>query len=307
MKLYECSVVGGGPAGMTAVLYLVRSGVKTAWIEKFSPGGQILMTESIENYPGFPKGIKGYELANLFESHVARYEVDRYNDSVSAIGHAPGVNRLRVGVEWIKARSVVLCSGVKYRKLGLPREKELTGKGVSYCALCDGNFFRGQVVGVVGGGNTALEEALYLANLVDKIYLIHRRDSFRGCQLYQEKVAVHPKIEILYNHAVKELLGSPDLVGIRLRDVCRDVDKVLNLAGLFIFIGSLPVTTFVPRELTLDKDGFIITDAEMRTNLPGIFAAGDCRFKRCRQVCTAVGDGATAANAVSLYLEQFHD
>lgn len=304
MKTYDSLVIGGGPAGMTAALYLLRSGAKTAMVEKLSPGGQVLMTESVDNYPGFPQGVKGYELADTFAAHLESYELERLNDSVQKFEHEPGKNRLLIGDEWVEAKSVVICTGAQYRKLGLPREDELTGKGVSYCALCDGNFFRDQTVAVVGGGNSALEESLYLTKLVKKLYIIHRRDQFRGVKIYDEKVRNHPKIELVLSHIVSEILGEDSLTGVQVEN-CNTGDKrVIVVDGLFVFIGFMPQGGFFPDELEKDEYGFIITDTEMRTNLPGVFAAGDIRSKLCRQVTTAVGDGATAANTAFHYLEQ---
>jgi len=304
MKTYDSVVVGGGPAGMTAALYLLRSGVSVALVEKLSPGGQVLMTESVENYPGFPNGVKGYELADTFAAHLDEYELDRFNDSVQQFEHEAGRNRLLVGDEWIEARTVIVCSGAQYRKLGLPREVELTGRGVSYCALCDGNFFRDQVVAVVGGGNSALEESLYLTKLVKKLYIIHRRDEFRGVKVYDEKVRNHPKIELVLSHIVTEIQGEASLTGVQVENCNTGEKRIIEVDGLFVFIGFMPHGDFFPAELEKDKDGFIITDTEMRTNLPGVFAAGDVRSKLCRQVTTAVGDGATAANTAFLFLEQ---
>ncbi|MBG0776467.1 MAG: thioredoxin-disulfide reductase [Desulfovibrionaceae bacterium] len=306
MKKYDCLVIGGGPAGMTAALYLLRSGVKTAMVEKLSPGGQVLLTETIDNYPGFPKGIKGYEMADVFAEHLTAYEeLDRFNDEVRALEHdGPGLNRVRIGDEWVEAASVILATGAVFRKLGLPREKELTGRGVSYCALCDGNFFRNQIVAVVGGGNSALEESLYLAKLVDKLYLIHRRDEFRGNKCYQDKVLNHPRIEPVLNTVVEDIVGENAVEGLRVCDVKTGEKRTIEVAGVFIFIGYTPPSAFLPKALESDGQGFVITDQEMRTNLPGIFAAGDIRAKLCRQVATAVGDGATAANAAFLFLEE---
>lgn len=289
---------------MTAALYLLRSGVTVALVEKLSPGGQVLMTETIDNYPGFPKGIKGYELADTFAAHLDEFELDRYNDAVQQFEPAPGANRLLVGETWLQARTVVICSGAQYRQLGLPRERELTGRGVSYCALCDGNFFRDQVVAVAGGGNSALEESLYLTKLVSKLYIVHRRDEFRGVKVYDEKVRNHPKIELVLSHTITELKGEDALTGIVVESCNSGEKREISVDGLFVFIGFTPHGDFFPEALEKDGQGFIITDVEMRTNLPGIFAAGDVRSKLCRQVSTAVGDGATAANTAFLYLEQ---
>ncbi|MBL3582738.1 thioredoxin-disulfide reductase [Oleidesulfovibrio alaskensis] len=304
MKLYDSIVIGGGPAGMTAALYLLRSGVSVAWCEKLSPGGQMLMTEEIENYPGFPKGLKGYELVDLFAAHLDGWSFDKYTDEVAEIIPGNGVHRVRVGDEWVEGKTLIICSGARYKRLGLPNEERLTGKGISYCALCDGNFFRGQEVGVVGGGNSALEESLYLSKLVKKLHLIHRRDDFRAMKCYQDKVCIKPDIEVVRSTVVTEIHGENALDGVTLRNLKTGEEHFLKLDGLFVFIGFEPVTGFFPDQLGVDAQGFIITDVEMATNVPGIFAAGDVRSKLCRQVTTAVGDGATAANSAFLYLEQ---
>lgn len=304
MQQFDAIVIGGGPAGMTAALYLARSGVSVAMVERLSPGGQVLMTSEIENYPGFPKGIQGWELADLFAAHLEGYAITRFNDEVREIVPAPADNRVRVGDDWISGRTLILCSGARYKRLGLPDEERLTGKGVSYCALCDGNFFRGQVVGVVGGGNSALEESLYLSKLVKKLHLIHRRDDFRAAKCYQDKVCIMPDIDVVRSSAVEAIHGDDRLTGVTVRNVKTGETSFLELDGLFIFIGFEPVGGFLPGGIERDEQGFVITDGEMRTNLPGIFAAGDIRSKMCRQVTTAVGDGATAANAAFVYLEQ---
>lgn len=262
------------------------------------------MTSEIENYPGFPKGIQGWELADLFAAHLEGYAITRFNDEVREIVPAPADNRVRVGDDWISGRTLILCSGARYKRLGLPDEERLTGKGVSYCALCDGNFFRGQVVGVVGGGNSALEESLYLSKLVKKLHLIHRRDDFRAAKCYQDKVCIMPDIDVVRSSVVEAIHGDDRLTGVTVRNVKTGETSFLELDGLFIFIGFEPVGGFLPGGIERDEQGFVITDGEMRTNLPGIFAAGDIRSKMCRQVTTAVGDGATAANAAFVYLEQ---
>ena len=305
MKRYDAVVVGGGPAGITAALYLCRSGVSVALVEMLAPGGQILKTESIENYPGFPKGIKGWELADVFAEHLNDFSLDRYNDAVAGMEQSPEGWKLTIGKESIVGRAVILCSGANPQQLGLARERELTGRGISYCALCDGNFFRNQVVAVVGGGNAALEEALYLSRIASKVYLIHRREGFRAAKVYQDKIlAASDRIELILNTVVSGFEGDSDLTGLVLKNVVTGEDSRLAVNGLFIFIGYEPQSSFLPQGLQLDAKGFVVTDCEMRTNLPGLFAAGDLRSKLCRQVTTAVGDGATAATAASTYLEQ---
>lgn len=304
MKVYGAIVIGGGPAGLTAALYLCRSGVSVALVEMLAPGGQILRTADIANYPGFPKGVAGWELADTFAAHLEGYTLTKYNDTVATIDHAPGANRLLVGKEWIEGRTIVLCSGASPRPLGLADEARLVGKGVSYCALCDGNFFRNQVVGVVGGGNSALEEALYLARIVKKLYILHRREGFRAARILQEKVYAAENIEVMTSTVVTALEGQTGLTGLTLQNVQTKATSQLPVDGLFVFVGYDPQNAFMPSALERDLQGFVLTDCEMRTNLPGVFAAGDIRSKLCRQVATAVGDGATAATAAFSYLEQ---
>lgn len=303
MNNYDVVVVGGGPAGITATMYLCRAGRKVALVEMLSPGGQILKTESIDNYLGFPHGIKGWELADAFADHLSGYTLDRYTDAVQKIEASAGNYTVFVGKTALQAKAVILCSGAGPKPLGLQKEALLTGHGISYCALCDGNFFRNQDVAVVGGGNSALEEALYLSRLVSKLYLIHRRDAFRATQIYQDKIRATANIFPILNTVVSRIEGEKELEALVLRNVKDNTESRLDVQGLFIFAGYAPANAFLPVELDLDENGFIRTDSEMRTNMPGIFAAGDIRSKLCRQVATAVGDGATAANAASLYLE----
>lgn len=288
---------------MTAALYLARSEVSVAMVEKLSPGGQMLMTHLIENYPGFPEGIEGWKLADAMAAHLDRYAVDRIGDEVSALESVDGVHRLTIGEDVVEAKAVVLCSGARYKRVGIPGEKEFLGRGVSYCALCDGNFFKGQTVAVIGGGNSALEESLYLSRLVKKLYLIHRRDAFRGQQCYLDQCEDDPVIEILRSSVVRAITGGQAGVsGIEVENVATGGVTHLDVDGVFVFVGFEPQGAFYPASLTRDAQGFICTDQEMRTNIDGIFAAGDIRSKTCRQVATAVGDGAVAAQSAYAYL-----
>ncbi|MDR1243320.1 MAG: FAD-dependent oxidoreductase [Deltaproteobacteria bacterium] len=305
MKNYDAAVIGAGPAGLTAALYLARFGLRPALLEKLTPGGMLLQTFAIENYPGLG-GVKGYALADAMEAQLAPYAIDRYAGEVTAMEHAPGKNRLRIDEEWIESRSVVICSGLKYRKLDLPLEDKFVGRGLSYCALCDGQFYKNKVVGVVGGGNAALEESVYLSSIVKELHLFHRRDEFRGAKIYVDKITGIPNIKIHYSSVLAALHGEDGLEGVTVRDLAGNRSEYMPLSGLFIFAGFQPTGAFFPDELKRDEDGFIITDTEMRTNLPGIFAAGDIRAKLCRQVATAVGDGATAANSVYAFVEHGH-
>jgi len=306
------AVIGGGPAGLTAALYFLRSGLSLAFVEKLAHGGQMLLTESIENYPAFPGGIKSWELADRMWEQLKEWApggFDLIREEVKAIEPAPTgeqLHRLRIGEEWIEARAIVVCSGARYRHLGLPGEERLSGRGVSYCALCDGNFFRDQVVAVVGGGNSALEESLYLTRLVKHLYLIHRRDDFRAAKCYQDKCFVHDKITTLRSTVVSEIVGENKVEAVRVKNVKTGEEQTLDVDGVFVFVGFEPVHGFLPTGVTLDGQGFIITDQDMRTAIPGIFAAGDVRSKSTRQVSTAVGDGAMAASTAISYLESLH-
>ncbi len=311
MLTFDAVVIGSGPAGLNASLYLVRAGLRTALIEKNSSGGQVLSTSEIENYLGFPKGVKGWELADLFTAHVNEYDVEHIRGEVLKIetieeNGAMHVLHMQNG-EQIKTRAVIIATGASSRPLGVPEEETYKGKGVSYCALCDGNFYRGLDVAIVGGGNSALEEALYLSRIVNKIYIIHRREGFRGAQIYLDKIrAVPEKIELVTSCVVDSLAGEPTLKKVIVRHVETNEKRELPVEGIFVYIGHVSNARFVPENLERNEQGFILTDQEMQTNIPGIFAAGDIRAKLCSQVCTAVGDGATAANSAIRYLEQLN-
>ena len=307
MKRYQSLVIGAGPAGVSAALYLARFGVTVALVEKLAPGGLLLQTLEIENYPGFPQGIKGYELADAFSAQLDPYEnITRMTDAVSEVDLNASPKRIRIGDEWIEADTVVICAGVRYRKLGLPDEDKFLGKGISHCALCDGNFFRNQAIGVVGGGNSALEEALYLAKIASHLSIIHRRDEFRGAPIYLSRLKALPNVTLECSTVITALHGNEFLEGVTIKKIRKGVEEFLPLSALFVFIGFEPIIDFLPSDLHVDSYGFIETDIEMCTNIPGVFAAGDIRSKQCRQVVTAVGDGATAANSAYTYLERQH-
>lgn len=311
MMQFDAVVIGSGPAGLNAALYLVRAGLKTALIEKNSAGGQVLSTSEIENYLGFPKGVKGWELADLFSAHVAEYPVEHIRNEVIKIEtqeeNGPmHILHMQEG-EDIHARAVIIATGAANRPLGVKEEEKYKGKGVSYCALCDGNFYRGLDVAIVGGGNAAMEEALYLSRIVNKVYLIHRREGFRGAQIYLDKIrAVPEKIELVTSCVVDSLGGEPTLKKVVVRHVTTNEKREIPVEGIFVYIGHIPNVQFAPEALERNEQGFLVTDQEMQTNIPGIFVAGDSRAKLCRQVCTAVGDGAVAASSAIRYLEQLH-
>lgn len=306
MTAFDSVVIGGGPAGMTASLYILRAGANLAWVEKMAPGGQVLMTDWIDNYPGFPDGIKGYELVDRMAKHLEGFAFHKFTEEVKSI--QPGErHQLLVGEEWIEAKTVVLCPGAEHKKLGLPGEDRLAGRGVSYCGLCDGQFFRNQAIACIGGGNTALEDSLYLSGIADKVYLIHRRDAFRGDKVYQDKVRAQKNIEVLLDTVPQEILGQEQVEGLKIQNVKSQESSVLDVNGVFVFVGITPQSAFIPDQVDRDANGFVITDTEMRTNIPGIFAAGDIRSKRCWQISTAVGDGAAAGHSAQLHLQEISD
>ena len=302
-KVFDLAIVGGGPAGLTAYLYAMRARLETILIERLSPGGQVLSTYLVENYPGFPEPLTGAELIDRFVAQVKKFGFSPLNDEVEKIVLSGGEKKLLLSSgQEILARAVIMATGARPNKLGVPGEERLIGKGVSYCATCDGPLFRDQVVAVVGGGNTAVEEALFLTRFAKKVFLIHRRDQLRAQKILQERALADEKIEILWNTVVEEILGEETVEGIKIKDIRTGQTRTLTLAGVFVFVGISPLSDPVKDLVTLDERGFIVTDSEMRTSVPGIFAAGDVRSKACRQIVTAAGEGATAAYMAELYL-----
>ena len=302
-EIYDLAIIGGGPAGLTAYLYAARARLNTILIEKLSPGGQVLVTDFVENYPGFPEGLPGWELMEKFVAHVKKLGFKQKPGEVTGLELNGELKRLKLaGGEELLARAVIIATGASPNKLGVPGEKELTGKGVSYCATCDGPFFRDQTVAVVGGGNTAVQEALFLTRFAEKVFLIHRRDQLRAQKILQERAFANPKIHFIWNTVVEEILGQEKVEGVRIKNRKTGEISTLPVDGVFIFIGIRPQSDFVKGLLPTDERGFIITDCEMRTELPGVFAAGDVRAKACRQIITAAGDGATAAYMAEHYL-----
>lgn len=308
MSTFDAAIIGSGPAGITAALYLARSGCSVILFESLAAGGQILQTEVLENYPGFPKGIKGYELADLFAAHIENLTITRSRDAVESVRGQAGNFVVGAGEKEYACRTVIVCTGAKHRPLGVEGEDRLQGRGVSYCALCDGNFYRNQPVAVVGGGNSALEESLYLSKIASRVYLIHRRSAFRGAQVYQDKLAQSDKVKPVLDSVVEQLEADliAGLTGVVVRNVVTGERRTLKVNGLFVYVGMEPRTAFLPPEVERDAQGFLVTDTEMRTSVPGIFAAGDVRSKLCRQAVTAAGDGATAAQAAFVLMEQLH-
>lgn len=300
---YDVIIIGGGPAGLTAGLYTSRAKLRTLLVERMIMGGQVMTTTKVENYPGFPGGIDGPELMLRFQEHCQEFGLEVRSGEVEQLRAADGIKTLTIDGEAVSARAVIITTGAEPRKLGVEREAELTGRGVSYCATCDGAFFRNVPVAIVGGGDTAAEEALFLTRFASKVYLIHRRDELRATKILQERLAHNDKVDILWNSAVAGLeADSSGLTGVRLQDVKGGTERSLPLAGLFVAIGVTPKAHFLADVVQLDADGHILTDAECRTSIPGVFAAGDVRKKILKQIATAVGDGAVAAIMAEKYL-----
>lgn len=304
MKNYDIIVIGGGPAGVSAALNTCLAGFSVALVEMFGLGGQVLKNTHLDNYPGLHK-TPAYELADIFRDQLATCNLERYNDSVTELKYSPELTepfQLLVGKEQLLAKSVIICTGVTPKPLGLQAETKLIGRGVSYCALCDGNFYQEQVVGVVGSSEMTVKEAIFLADIAKKVYLINPLPKLSVTLAWLNKITDKQNIEIINNTTILDLQGKDFLLGASLQTQGKPAEE-LPLDGLFVFQGLVPQTGFCP-DLAKDEHGFIKTDQEMRTNIPGVFAAGDVRVKDCRSVATAVGDGATAANSVFNYLEQ---
>lgn len=299
--MYDLIIIGGGPAGLTAGIYSQRARLKTLLLEKEMLGGQIAVSDIIENYPGFP-AISGAGLMEKFEGHARGLGLEIKLAEVLTV-HDKGKERLVKTSEGdFVTKAVIVATGAKPRRLGVPGEKEFTGKGVSYCATCDGPFFKGQSVLVVGGGDTAVKEAVYLSRIASRVYLSHRRDQLRAEKIIQEKALSAPNIEILWSAVLKEIKGKTGVEKAVVQNLKDNTIRELDVEGIFIFVGINPTTDFV--DVEKDEKGFIKTDQDMKTSVQGIFAAGDCRTTPLRQVSTAVGDGAIAAFMAEKYIEK---
>ncbi|MFP4309264.1 MAG: thioredoxin-disulfide reductase [Desulfococcaceae bacterium] len=304
---HDLIIIGGGPAGLTAALYAARARLDVLVLEKSLLGGQVLITDWIDNYPGFPEGIAGPELSRRMADQVARYDVPIVAEEVVSADLGGPVKRLRLPEREICARAVIVASGASPRQLGVPGESDFFGKGISTCATCDGPFYRGKTVAAVGGGDTAVKESVFLAKFAEKVYLIHRRDQFRAERVLQEKAFANDRIEILWDSVVTGVSGLTRAESVHLRNLRTGESRSLNVAGLFIWIGVRPNTGFLGNQLENDPFGFLSVDSRMAASLPGVFAAGDVRVTPMRQIATAVGDAAIAAHAAQTYLENLSD
>ena len=305
MKVWDTVIVGAGPAGLTAGIYAGRSKLSTLILDQMMPGGQLLITEQIENYPGFSEGITGFELSEKMRVHAEKFgAVFENGHPVVSVDLDGDIFVVKTESGEVKGKTLIWAAGSVPRKLNVPGEAEFVGRGVSYCAVCDGAFFKDKVVAVIGGGDSALEEALYLTKFAKKVYLIHRRDAFRAVKIIQDRVFKCKKIEPIFDRVVESINGTQFVESLTLRNVKTGEKEELPVDGVFIFIGNEPNSAPVAHLVDTTEQGFIITDEEMATKTPGLFAAGDVRHKPLKQVVTAAADGAVAAMSATKYLEE---
>lgn len=304
---YQLIILGGGPAGLTAGLYAARDKQQVLLVEKGVVGGQVLVTDWIDNYPGFPEGVTGNELVEKMAAQAARFDLKIKNANVIKVEFSEAGKKLVLeNGEELTCQALLICTGARPNKLGIPGEKEFTGKGVSYCATCDGPFFRDQEILVVGGGDTAIQEATFLTKFARKVTVIHRRDTLRATKVLQEKAFANQDIEFIWNSNVVAIEGKNEVERVRLRNKDGQ-EQEISTSGIFILIGTIPNNEMLPLELLdVDEYGFLKTDEEMRTRVPGVMAAGDIRSKTVRQIINGAGEGAVAAIAAEHYLSELN-
>ena len=300
--VYDMIIIGGGPGGYTAALYAARAGLDTLIIEKLSPGGQMAITHQIDNYPGFEDGIDGFSLADKMKTQAERFGAKSEYAEVIRIDLHASPKVVETATDAFLGKTVVLATGANPRELGVEKEAELIGRGVAYCAACDGMFYRDKTVMVVGGGNTAAADALLLSRVAKKVILVHRRDTLRATKIYHEPLLEAANVEFRWNSTVTELLHEEKLTAVRLKNIDTGEESIIPCDGLFVSVGRKPVTEFLEGQLALAEGGYVIAGEDTKTNIPGVFAVGDMRTKLLRQVVTAVADGAMAVHAAEEFL-----
>ncbi|MCM3745334.1 thioredoxin-disulfide reductase [Sporosarcina luteola] len=306
-KIYDVIIIGAGPAGMTAAVYTSRGSLSTLMLERGIPGGQMANTEEIENYPGF-ETILGPDLSTKMFEHAKAFGAEYAYGDVTEIIDEGNLKIIKAGKKEYKARAIIITTGAEYRKMGVPGEKELTGRGVSYCAVCDGAFFKGKEIVVIGGGDSAVEEGGYLTRFANKVTIIHRRDELRAQKILQDRAFANDKIDFIWNSTVKQVNEKDGKIGsVTLVSTVDDTETVMDTEGMFVYIGMDPLTAPFKSLGILDEHGYIVTNEEMETSVPGIYAAGDVRQKTLRQVVTATGDGSIAAQACQKYIEELEE
>ena len=300
--VYDMIVIGGGPGGYTAALYAARAGFDTLVIEKLSAGGQMALTHQIDNYPGFVDGIGGWELADQMQRQAERFGATTQNVEVRSVNLNSSPKTVETSEGTFYGKTIVLATGANPRELGVPNEKELVGRGVAYCAACDGMFYKGKTVVVVGGGNTAAADALLLSRIAEKVIIVHRRNTLRATKIYHEPLMKAENVEFRWNSVVTELLHEDNITGVRLKDVQTGEETVIAADGVFVSVGRKPATELVSDQIELDKGGYIVAGETTETNIPGVYAVGDVRTKLLRQVVTAVADGAMAVHMAEKFM-----
>lgn len=301
-KVYDTVIIGGGPGGYTAALYAARAGLSVLVVERLGAGGQMALTQEIDNYPGFAEGVDGFTLGQDMKKGAERFGAETLTAEVTAVSLKEEIKQLHTTKGILQAKTVIVATGVTPKKLGVPEETELIGAGVSYCGHCDGMFYRGKTVVVVGGGNSAVAEALFLSRLAQKVILVHRRDTLRATKIYHNQLLTAPNVEIRWNSQVIKLLHAERLTGIIIKNTQTGEESEISCQGLFVSVGRNPATDLFSQELELDGNGYIVADETTKTNLPGVYAVGDVRTKELRQIVTATADGAVAAYQVERYL-----
>ena len=302
-RKYQLIIVGGGPAGLTAGLYSARGGLKVLLIEKEVIGGQIANADRVDNYPGFPEGISGFELARLIHQQATNHGLETMSGEVTGLTSRYGSNIVNTAEGDFIAQAVIIAGGSQFRKLEVPGEDEFLGKGVSYCATCDGPLFRDKAVAVVGGGDTAVTDALSLSKFASSVKVVHRRNQLRASKVLQRKAQTNPKIEFIWDNVVTEVKGKEKLTDLVLKNTKNDTISLVAVDGVFVAIGLVPNTEYLRGVLPLDEGGYIITTELMETTVPGIFAAGDIRHNSVKQVIVAAGDGAVAALSAERFID----
>ena len=302
--VYDMIVIGGGPGGYTAALYAARAGLNVLLLERLAAGGQMALTHQIDNYPGFEDGVDGFSLADKMKKQAERFGAKSKYAEVRRVDLAAQPKAVETAREVYYGRTVVLATGANPKELGVEQEKELVGRGVAYCASCDGMFYRGKTVVVVGGGNTAAADALLLSRIAKKVILVHRRDTLRATKVYHEPLMQAENVEFRWNSTVAELLHEDMITGVRLRNVATGEESVVSCDGVFISVGRKPATEFLTGQVALDEGGYILAGEDTQTSIPGVFAVGDVRTKQVRQVVTAVADGAVAVHAAEEFLAE---
>ena len=303
-QIYDMVIIGGGPGGYTAALYAARAGLNTLLLEKLSPGGQMALSHQIDNYPGFPEGIDGFSLAENMQQQAERFGARTELAQVLSVDLKANPKVIETSEGTFHAKTVVLSTGAGPRLLGVPMEQELTGRGVNYCAACDGMFYRGRTVVVVGGGNSAAADALLLSRVAKKVILVHRRDTLRATKIYHQPLMQAENVEFRWNSAVTELLHNGKVTGVRLRDLVTGEETEVPCDGVFVSIGRKPASELAEGQLELDRAGYILAGESTETSIPGVYAVGDVRTKELRQVVTAVADGAIAVHHAESYLAE---